>query len=578
MPKKPINNQSAMTLAKDGFMKNKYYLLGLLLLTGIVNILTLSVPLINSKILDNYQNVGNLNFPLIIISLLGLGLIILGLSLGQIYLANLTGETFAFDLRMKLLKKLNLLNYRQLENYSLEKLYTNFTSDIEKSKQVITTLFVTLFSAILILLGSMITLLIVNWQLAFLAMGLMAVIILVFSLIFGNVTKYFSQSQKNLESLNKVINENLQANSLVRILKSFEDWEEPKFEKYNIAGKNISLNIIKYFSFLIPSINFLSALGSILILYFSVRLVQSGSFTLGNLNAFLSYFALLIQPIFIIGFVSSIVTSAYVSLSRLDSFLNLEVQSDDKVEFSESIKTLEFQNVSLDINGKKILSDINFALKTGQRIAILGPVGSGKTTILNLILGLSEPTSGQILLNNQSISNLSQHSLTNKINVVFQDSIIFNDTLKKNIIFENKIEAEDFEKAVKTSEVDEFAQKIPNKYNSLINEKGSNLSGGQKQRVTLARALVRNPEILLLDDFTARVDIETEKKIQKNLKQYYPNLTLISIVQKISSVIDFDQIIYLMNGQVVAIGKHEELLAKSADYLKLFESQKTVNS
>jgi ATP-binding cassette subfamily B protein len=244
---------------------------------------------------------------------------------------------------------------------------------------------------------------------------------------------------------------------------------------------------------------------------------------------------------------------------------------------SELKGNITLKNVNLSYAGKPVLKDISFAVKGKSHTAIIGPTAAGKSQLLYLLTNLVLPDSGTIEFNDKLLAEFDKQSFHRQIGYVFQDSAIFNISLRENIAFSEKVTDEMLNKAIDTSELRDFIETLPDKLDTLISERGTNLSGGQKQRIMLARALSLNPKILFLDDFTARVDRKTEKKILCNLENNYPELTLISITQKVSSVKHFEQIILLMEGELIAKGTHSELMKNCAEYVQISNSQKSTS-
>ena len=225
-----------------------------------------------------------------------------------------------------------------------------------------------------------------------------------------------------------------------------------------------------------------------------------------------------------------------------------------------------------------VLKNISFSVKAGSRTAVIGPTAAGKTQLLYLLTALMKPTSGSIKFDGQAIEKYNSESFHRQVGFVFQDSIIFNMSIRENIAFSDTVTDASLKVAIETAELKDFIEGLPGKLNTIVSERGSSLSGGQKQRIMLARALALNPKVLLLDDFTARVDNNTENKILDNIQKNYPGLTLISVTQKIASVEKYDQIILLMQGEVIAIGTHEELMQTSTEYIQLLNSQKSTSN
>jgi len=223
------------------------------------------------------------------------------------------------------------------------------------------------------------------------------------------------------------------------------------------------------------------------------------------------------------------------------------------------------------------LKDISFSVKAGSKTAIIGPTAAGKTQLLYLLTGLLAPTSGEIYFDGRDINEYDKESLHSQVGFVFQDSSMFNLSLRENIAFSDTVKDENLKKAIETAELKDYIDALPKKLDTVISERGTSLSGGQKQRIMLARALALNPKVLLLDDFTARVDANTEGKILSNISKNYPGMTLVSVTQKISSIEHYDQIILLMEGELLAMGTHKKLMKSSPEYVQIFDSQRSTN-
>jgi ATP-binding cassette subfamily B protein len=238
---------------------------------------------------------------------------------------------------------------------------------------------------------------------------------------------------------------------------------------------------------------------------------------------------------------------------------------------------IELRNVNLMIDQKPVLRNFSFSVKGGTQVAIIGPTAAGKSQLLNLLTDLVKHDSGTILFDGISIDEFDKETFRSQIGYVLQDSVLFNLSLRENIAFSNQATDESLEKAIVTAELKDFIDTLPHKLDTVVSERGTSLSGGQKQRIMLARALAVNPKILLLDDFTSRVDRQTENKILENLKQNYPELTLLSITQKVDSVKDYAQIILIMEGELIAAGTHNELMETCTEYVQISESQRSTS-
>jgi ATP-binding cassette subfamily B protein len=251
----------------------------------------------------------------------------------------------------------------------------------------------------------------------------------------------------------------------------------------------------------------------------------------------------------------------------------------DTATHKELLKgNIELKEVSVFYGQKPALKQINISIKGGSSIAVIGPTAAGKTQLLYLLTGLIKPASGVVEFDGVGIDDYNKENFYSQVGFVFQDSILFNMSIRENIAFSNLVTDESLAKAIATAELKSFIDSLPDKLDTIVSERGTSLSGGQKQRIMLARALAINPRILLLDDFTSRVDTSTETKILENLRTNYPGITLISVTQKIATVEQFNQIIVLMEGEIVATGTHAALMKQSPEYIQIYQSQQSTSN
>jgi ATP-binding cassette subfamily B protein len=538
----------------------------------------LLIPRILGSSIDSFsKNGANYSITKDLWLLGGITFGVLILTLLQTIISVYISERVAKDLRTDLIQKILSQPISFVNKRESSDLFTNITSDTEQVKDIISQGFASIFSAIIILIGSVILLFNINVRLAFIAIVTLPLIIAVFAFIFKNISSLFRAAQEILGNINKVINESVLGAMLIRVLNA-QSYENTKFQEVNIRGRDIGFNITNLFASLIPAINLVSNFAIVSIIWFGGRQVMLADLTLGEFSAFISYFNLLITPIFILGFVSSFISRGLVSLSRIQEVLQApeEVFMDESNLIRQEVKgNIVFDKVCYEIDGKSLLKDVSFVINPQTKNAIIGPTGSGKSLILSLLTGLIQPTGGQILIDDIPLNQWDPKYIFKTMGLVFQESILFNSSLKDNIVFNQTIPEIELQKALNTANVSEIIQTLPNGLATQISERGTNLSGGQKQRIMLARALVRNPKMLLLDDFTARVDMKTEKEIISSLFTNYPDITLISITQKIEPIQDYDQIIVIMEGELLATGTHTELLKSSIEYTQIWQSQQT---
>lgn len=565
---------------------NKKFILGLVIVLALSlasNLLSLALPRVAAEALNKIftANGGLGEFQS---SYLGLTLLILVTALLQTVAANLLTENFSAGVRSKLIKKISQLSYNTVNRITSAKLLTNITSDVDAIKTLFNQGVVSAFSSIVLIIGASVSMLSINVNLALLVIAVIPLLFLSFGIIFRFISKYFKIAQENLDKLNKVINESIVGAALIKVLNSGK-WEMEKFGEVNEITRKTNIKIVFGFASLIPFITVLSNLAILAVVYFGgsgvIEFLNSfgqQGLTPGDYSAFFTYVGTFIGPILLLGFISSTIARSIASINRINETLKTKDEAIRGKIKKELVGKIEFKNINLEIKNKSILKNINFTTNPGTRTAIVGPTAAGKTQIFNLIAGLQEPTSGEIIIDGTKLQDIDDKSFYSQVALVFQDSIIFNTTIKENILFSadaGENSDADLQKAISSAELGEFVNAQEEGVNTVVSERGASLSGGQKQRLTLARALAINPKILLLDDFTARVDIKTERNILANIASNYPQLTLLSITQKIEPIKDYDQILLIMEGELLAKGTHEELMKSSFEYQQIYNSQKS---
>lgn len=545
------------------------------------NWLNILIPKLIWKVIDEYQNNLISTFSIILQERLWIFLAIsfwvFIFSVLLQYVSNYTTEHLAQSLRQNIINHISKQSFNYVSNKTPAKLQTIVTSDVETIKTIISMNLVYLLSAFIILIWSCYFLFSIDVKLSLIVLIMIPLLVLVFIVLFGKIKHFFKTYQEILEKLNKTISENIVWAALIKILNS-QQIEINKFDENNAALKTQWINIAKMFSLLIPCIILLSNFSILAVVRFGGIDINQWKLTLGELSAFISYVNLLIMPIFILWFVFGNFSRAFISLQRVKEVFD----TNDEPTLNSHTKNLiinklqwdiEFENISLIINEKYILKDINFKINKGSRTAILWATWAGKTQLFLLLAWLIRPNQWKILIDWHEISEYDPEIFYNSLWLVFQDSIIFNTTLEENIRFKANVSTQDMQKAIKTAQLENLISTLPDWLQTQLSERWTNISWWQKQRLSLARALAINPTILMLDDFTARVDIKTEKNILKNLDENYPNITLLSISQKIDTIKDFDKIIFIMEGELLADWTHQELLNSCLEYKQIFESQ-----
>ncbi len=497
------------------------------------------------------------------------------------YLQNIVqtfaSERVAKDMRNALATKISRQSHAFVQSVTASKLLTNITSDIDSVKLFVAQAISSLISSLFLILGASVLLLLTNWRLALVVLLVVPIIAVTFFLTLRQVRSLFFKSREVIDRLNRVINESILGAALIRVLNSQKP-EHKKFAVANQESQDLGLQIVRIFAGLIPAISFTANLSTLVILALGGHYIINGSMSLGDFAAFTTYLTILIFPILVVGFMSNVIAQATASYGRIAEVLNSTEPKEEGAITSTLKGDVEVKDLTVKYGDKSALKDVSFAVKAGSKTAIIGPTAAGKTQLLYVLTGLLQPASGEVLFDGHSIDEYDKTSLHQQVGFVFQDSIVFNMSLRENIAFSTDVSDENMQKAIETAELSDLISSLPDGLKTVISERGTSLSGGQKQRLMLARALALNPRVLLLDDFTARVDTVTETKILKNIEKNYTGLTLISVTQKVSSVKAYDQIILLMEGELLAHGTHKDLLKDSPEYAQIYTSQQSTNT
>jgi len=573
-----VSNTSAQKKSSKIFslLRNyRWQVILLILFTLIGNATNLVIPKIISHGIDSYSSSSYSGRNTIILFLLA-SVIIFLFSYLQTVVQTYTSERVAFDLRKKLSDKISGQSLAFIQQSNPARLLTNLTSDMDSVKMFVSHAVSAIVSSVFIIAGTCVLLLSINWKLALAVMAIIPLIAIFFSVLFKRVRVLFKRSREVIDWLNKVINESIMGAAIIRVINS----QQPEYKKFIEASKesrSIGISILTTFASLMPLIMFLGNIATLIILAMGGHFVITEKLSLGDFAAFNSYVAILIFPIMVIGFMSNLIAQSTASYERIESVISAPDYIDNGTIDHQLTGTIELKNVTMMYGDKYVLKDVSLKIEPGSQTAIIGPTAAGKSQLLYLLTGLTKPSSGEILFDNNRIDEYNKESFYKQIGFVFQDSILFNMTLRENISFSETVTDEALEKAIDTAELKDFINTLPQHLDTMVSERGTTLSGGQKQRIMLARALALNPGILLLDDFTARVDRQTEKKILGNVRRNYPGLTLISVTQKISAVKNFEQIVLLMEGEVIATGRHEILKATCPEYIQIYNSQKSTS-
>ena len=558
----------------------KQALLALILLVCVV-FMDLAIPRLVQRIIDDgiYQN----NMAVVTtttLTMLGISVLSTLFSIGNNTLSVQVGEAFARDLREAIFVKIQELTYGNLDQLRTGDLIVRLTSDVSILQQTYRMSMRIGTRGPLLILGSIILMATTNASLTLKIVPLLLLTLFLILLFISIIGPIFRQLQKKLDTLNNVLQENIAG---VRVVKAFvrQLHEEERFEEVNDEYTGVHIRLMRFVSLIFPLLTFLMNIGILLIVWVGGRQAIEGALTVGEIVAFSNYLMTTMVPLLIMAMLANMVASGMASAERLDEILTTVPEVKDAPEakrLPDLIKgQVEFEKVSFFYNGNcevKVLDEINLKVKPGENVAILGATGSGKSTLINLIPRFYDVSEGRVMIDGQDIRDIQQNSLLAHIGITPQETILFSGSIRDNICYgKPNASKEEMTKAAKAAQAHDFIMKLPDGYETSIAARGVNLSGGQKQRIAIARAILLKPEILILDDSTSSVDVETETKIQDALEELIKSSTTFVVAQRISTVLRADKIIVIDRGKIVAEGTHQELMKSSPIYREIYDSQ-----
>jgi len=495
----------------------------------------------------------------------------------QAYWAERNSQNVAFDLRNDLYAKIQRLSFSYHDRNQTGQLMIRATDDVEKLRLFLGQGFLQLVGAVVLLSGTLLIMFSVNAQLAVYTLWILPVAMVLF-MIFSTISRpLFTKVQQRLSTLNTVLQENLAG---IKVVKAFtrEPTEQEKFAGAADKLLNVQLTIARLFSFLFPLIFLIANLGQATTLYLGGKQIVQGTLTLGEWQEFSLYLIYLFLPIAQFGFIITQFGQAMASATRIFEILDAKSDVTDRPDarvLPPVTGRVKFDHVTFRyFGGDPVLRDVSFEAAPGQTIALLGATGSGKTTIINLLPRFYDPTEGKITIDDYDLRTVTLESLRSQIGIVLQETTLFSGTIRENIAFGRPdASLDDVIAAAKAAAAHDFIMEFPQGYDTPVAERGITLSGGQKQRLAIARALLLDPRLLILDDSTSSVDLATEAQIQEALDRLMKGRTSFVIAQRISTVMNADQILVLDKGQIVARGQHEELLEENEIYAEIYSSQ-----
>ncbi|CEP81014.1 ABC transporter ATP-binding protein [Paraclostridium sordellii] len=555
------------------------FLLGVILVM-LEAICDLFQPAILAKIIDIGVQNKDLNY------LLNQSIIMIGITvLGAIFavlrsiISTNVSQRFARDLRSDLFKHINYYSLEDIDKITRASLITRLTNDVNQVQQFVNSLMRIIIKAPILCIGSFILAIKLNLELSII---LFIGIVLIFIVIIINLKigiPYFKKIQISLDDMNSNLRQYLENVRIVNLFNRLK-YEKSKFEKVNNNLAKSTKKAMKVSSVFKPTITLISNIVIILILYLGNKLFISKKIEIGVIVAYINYMGRILTSLLMISHIFNIFIRAKASGDRIIEVFDMKVEKDQKDEVEFDIRgDIKFEDVNFSYNNhENTLKDISFEINDGEHIGIIGPTGSGKSTIINLIIKLYNIDKGIIKFNDKNIDNLNTKTLRKFIGIVPQKNILFNQSIADNIKFGNKnIDTEEIKNICKICDCDGFIESFEKGYDESIDEGGSNLSGGQRQRICIARALIRNPKVLILDDSFSAMDIKTENKILKNIKTKLYKTTLIVVSQKINSIINMDKIMVLDNGEIVGFDSHDKLIEKCQVYKEIYNSQISID-
>lgn len=541
-------------------------------------IMEMIIPMLMASIIDDGVNAGNMNHiymvgvQMIVIALIGLWAGLMGAKYGA-----RASTGFARNLRKAMFENIQTYSFSNIDKYSTSSLITRLTTDVtnmQNSYQMILRMAMRAPASMII---AMIMAFTINARLASIYLVAVVFLAICLSLIIPRATKHFRQVFEKYDELNSSVQENVSA---IRVVKAYvrEDYETDKFKKANSNIYNMFLKAEKLVVINMPLMQATVYTCILIISWLGAKMIVAGGLTTGEMMSLLAYCMNILMSLMMVSMIFVMLTMSYASAKRIAEVLTekSDLENPEKPVTEVKDGSISFNNVSFAYHkeGKPVLKNINLEIKSGETIGIIGGTGSAKSSLVNLISRLYDVTQGQLLVGGIDVRKYDMESLRNQVSVVLQKNVLFSGTILENLRWGDKnASEEECMRACQLACADEFIQKMPDKYNTRIEQGGTNVSGGQKQRLCIARALLKKPKILILDDSTSAVDTATDAKIRKAFAEEIPDTTKLIIAQRISSVQNADRIIVMDNGEVSAFGTHDELLESSPIYREVYESQ-----
>ena len=538
----------------------------------------LSIPMMVKDMIDEVlaaKDTGMLNY--LCATIIGIYLLRGLFFFGQSYLMAYAGQRVVIDLRRDVYKKLNSLSLSFFEKNKTGVIMSYVTNDVSAMQMAMIQSVIELFTEGVVLIGSIIMMLTLDWKLTLFSFATFPLVLKIANIFGKKIRASGHRIQERTADLTSILQETI---SSARVIKSFvrEDYELDRFGKENMRTFSANMKNAREGAILTPTIEFIVAIGVTIILWYGGNEVIAGHTTAGALVAFLLYAVNISNPIKRLTKVYAEIQRALAAAQRVFYIIDLEPEIKDAPDAKQLPAVhgdVEFKNVDFAYNaGDLVLEDLSFKAKAGQLVAIVGPSGAGKTTISGLIPRFYDVTDGGIFIDGIDIREVTLPSLREQIGIVPQETVLFNGTIYENILY-GRLDAtkEEVEAAARFANAETFIKELPDGYDTMLGDRGVNVSGGQRQRLAIARAILKNPRILVLDEATSALDTESEKIVQEALDRLLVGRTSFVIAHRLSTIQRADIILVLDKGRLVEYGTHDELLARDGIYHKLYQMQ-----
>lgn len=492
------------------------------------------------------------------------------------YLMQWVGQKVLLDIRLKLFDHIEKLNFKFLDKTPIGRLVTRVTNDVEGLNEMFSSGVVMIIADCLLILWIVGFMFFINWQLSLLTLSILPLLVISTSIFRKKVRSIFRDIRLNVAKMNSFLNEYLSGVSIIKLFNRELD-KSHEFNEINNDNKTLWVKTVFYYATFFPVIEIISTISLGIVIWYTAGNILSGFMTIGTLIAFLQYTEMFFRPIRDLTEKYTTLQSAMAAAEKIFDLLDtddLTKQIDNPTDFNGLMKGIEFNNVSFSYDDEKeVLKNVSFYVQKGETVAIVGATGSGKSTLINLLLRFYDYSSGQILIDGKELRNINLTEFRNKISLVMQDVFLFSRSVSENIHLGKEFEQSDIQQSATAVGADLFIDSLPHKFENEVMERGSTLSSGQRQLISFARAYFNQPDILILDEATSNIDTETERLIELSLQNLLKDKTSIIIAHRLSTIKRADKIIVLHHGQVREAGTHKELLENGGIYSKLYQLQ-----